>query len=142
MGTVSPSRQCVSLYFFSLMPPRLDGRSVILPAIRTDPSRRFHPAVDFLGRRRIGSSPQFIDPPQDFPNPVSGHGGFGHLERDMAAMRSTASSAGIAIFRKRLRPFSSVPRDVRCQPDYRPLQGGIRFGPNSVCSNFGSRPCR
>ncbi len=36
-----------------------------------------------LGLRRSGSSSQFIDPPQDFPKQVPGHGDFGQLERDV-----------------------------------------------------------
>jgi len=66
--------------------PRLEGHSVTLPAIQTHPSCRFHLAVDFPGLRRSGSSSQFIDPPQDFPKQIAGHGDFGQLERDVPAM--------------------------------------------------------
>ena len=66
--------------------PRLEGHSVIFLAIRTHPSCRFLLAVDSLGLRRSGSSSQFIDPPQDFPKQVPGHGDFGQLERDVPAM--------------------------------------------------------
>ncbi len=66
--------------------PRLEGHSVIFLAIQTHLSYRFLLAVDSLGLRRSGSSSQFIDPPQDFPKQVPGHGDFGHLERDVPAM--------------------------------------------------------
>ncbi len=66
--------------------PRLEGHSVIFLATQTRPSCRFLIAVDSLVLRRNGSSPQFIDPPQDFPKQVPGHGDFGQLERDVAAM--------------------------------------------------------
>ena len=66
--------------------PRLEGHSVIFLAIQTHLSCRFLLAVDSLGLRRSGSSSQFIDPPQDFPKQVPGHGDFGQLERDVAAM--------------------------------------------------------
>ncbi len=39
-----------------------------------------------LGLRRSGSSSQFIDPPQDFPEQFLRHGDFGQLERDVPAM--------------------------------------------------------
>jgi hypothetical protein len=64
--------------------PRLEGHSVIFLAIQTHLSCRFLLAVDSLGLRRSGSSSQFIDPPQDFPKQVPGHGDFGQLERDVA----------------------------------------------------------
>jgi hypothetical protein len=63
--------------------PRLEGHSVISLAIQTHPSCRFLLAVDSLGLRRSGSSSRFIDPPQDFPIQVPGHGDFGQLERDV-----------------------------------------------------------
>ncbi len=66
--------------------PRLEGHSVIFLAIQTHLSCRFLLAVDPLGLRRRGSSSQFIDPPQDFPKQVPGHGDFGQLERDVPAM--------------------------------------------------------
>ena len=63
--------------------PRLEGRSVMFLAIQTHLSCRFLLAVDSLGLRRSGSSSQFIDPPQDFPKQVPGHGDFGQFERDV-----------------------------------------------------------
>ncbi len=77
--------------------PRLEGHSVIFLAIQTHPpSCRFLPAVDCPGPRRSGSWSQFIEPPQDFPKQVPGHGDFGQLgpiganwgqlERDVPAM--------------------------------------------------------
>ncbi len=66
--------------------PRLEGHSVIFLTIQTRPSGRFLLAVDSLGLRRSGSSSQFIDPPQDFPKQVPGHGNFRQLERDVPAM--------------------------------------------------------
>ncbi len=66
--------------------PRLEGHSAIFLAIQTHPSCRFLLAVDSLGLRRSGSSTQLIDPPQDFPKQVPGHGDFRHLERDVPAM--------------------------------------------------------
>ncbi len=76
--------------------PRLVGHSVIFLAIQTHLSCRFLLAVNYLGLRRRGSSSQFIDPPQDFPKQVPGHGDFpkqvpghgdfGQLERDVPAM--------------------------------------------------------
>ncbi len=55
-------------------------------SIQTHPSCRFLLAVDSLGLRRSGSSSQFTEPPQEFPKQVPGHGDFGQLERDVAAM--------------------------------------------------------
>ncbi len=66
--------------------PHLEGHSVIFPAVQTHLSCRFLLAVDSLGLRRRGSSSQFIDPPQDFPKQVPGHGDFGQLGRDVPAM--------------------------------------------------------
>ena len=66
--------------------PRLEGHSVIFLTIQTHPPCRFLPAVDSLGLRRSGSPSQFINPPQDFPKQVPGHGDFGQLERDVPAM--------------------------------------------------------
>ncbi len=66
--------------------PRLEGHSVIFLAIQTHLSCRFLFTVDSLGLRRSGSSSQFIDPPQDFPKQVPGHGDFGQLEPDVATM--------------------------------------------------------
>jgi hypothetical protein len=63
--------------------PRLEGHSVIFLAIQTHSSCRFLLAVDSLGLRRSGSSSQFIDPSQDSPKQVPGHGDFGQLERDV-----------------------------------------------------------
>ncbi len=58
----------------------------IFSVIQTHSSCRFLLAVDSLGLRRCGSWSQFIDPPQDFPKQVPGHGDFGQLERDVPAM--------------------------------------------------------
>ena len=66
--------------------PHLEGHSVIFFAIQTHSSHRFHLAVDSLGLRRRRSSPQFIDPPQDFSKQVPGHGDFGQMERDVATV--------------------------------------------------------
>ena len=66
--------------------PRLERHSVIFLAIQTHPYRRFLLAVDSLGLRPRGSCSQFIDPPQDYPKQVPGHGGFGQLEPDVAAV--------------------------------------------------------
>ena len=66
--------------------PCLEDHSAIFLAIQTHLSCRFLLAVDSLGLRRSGSSSQFIDPPQDFPKQVPGHGDFGQLERDVPAM--------------------------------------------------------
>ncbi len=66
--------------------PRLEGHSVTLPVIQTHPSCRFDLAVDSLGLRRGGSSPQIIDQAQDFPEQFLWHGNLGQLERDIAAM--------------------------------------------------------
>jgi hypothetical protein len=64
--------------------PRLEGCLSRFSAIQTHSSCRFLLAVDSLGLRWSGSSSQFIDPPQDFPKQVPGHGNFGQLERDGA----------------------------------------------------------
>ena len=53
------------------------------PAIQTNLTRRFHLASDFLGPRRSGFRPQFIDPPRDFPKQLPRHGNPGQLERDV-----------------------------------------------------------
>ncbi len=66
--------------------PRFEGHSVIFLAIQTHPSCRFHLAMVFCNLRRSGSSSQFIDPPQDSPKQVPGHGDFGQLKRDVPAM--------------------------------------------------------
>ena len=63
--------------------PRLEGHSVIFLAIQTHPSRRFHLAVDSLGLRWGGSSPQTLDQAQDFPEQFAGHGDFCHLVCDI-----------------------------------------------------------
>ena len=65
---------------------RLEGHSVIFLAIQAHPSCRFLLAVDSLGLRWSGSSTRFIDPPQDFPKQVPGHGDLGQLEPGVAAM--------------------------------------------------------
>ena len=64
----------------------MEGHSPRFSTIQTHPSCRFHLAVDFPGLRRSGSSSEFIDPPQDFPKQVPGHGDFGQMERDVPAM--------------------------------------------------------
>ncbi len=66
--------------------PRLEGHSVIFLAIQTHLSCRFLLAVDFLGLRRSGSSPQITDQAQDFPEQFLRHGNLGQLERDVPAM--------------------------------------------------------
>ncbi len=63
--------------------PRLEGYSVNFLVMQTHLSCRILLAVDFLGLRRSGSSSKSIDPPQDFPKQVPGHGDFGQLERDV-----------------------------------------------------------
>ncbi len=83
-GTVS--RLQLSDGMILVIGPRLEGHSVIFLAIQTHLSCRFLLAVNSLGLRRRGSSSQFIDPPQDFPKQVPGHGDFGQLERDVPAM--------------------------------------------------------
>jgi hypothetical protein len=60
---------------------RLEGHSVIFLAIQTHLSCRFLLAVDLPGLRRSGSSSQFINPPQDFPKQVPGHGDLSQLKR-------------------------------------------------------------
>ena len=82
--TVSPLQPSDGMIL--VIGPRLEGHSVFFLAIQTHLSCRFLLAVDSLGLRRSGSSSQFIDPPQDFPKQVPGHGDFGQLERDVAAM--------------------------------------------------------
>ncbi len=66
--------------------PRLEGHSVIFLAIQTHPSCRFLLAVECLGLRRSGSWSQAVNQAQDFPKQVPGHGDFGQLEREVAAM--------------------------------------------------------
>jgi hypothetical protein len=61
---------------------RLEAHSTNFVVILTHLSRRFYLAVDSLGLRRRGSWSQFIDPPQDFPQQVPGHGDVDQLERD------------------------------------------------------------
>ncbi len=61
-------------------------------AIQTHLSCRFLLAIDSLGLLGSGSSSQFVDPPQDFPNQVPGHGDFGQLERDIATMADNLSN--------------------------------------------------
>ena len=64
----------------------LEGHSVILLAIQTCLSCRFLLAVDSLGLRRNGSSPQVINQAQDFLEQASRDGNLGQLERDVPAM--------------------------------------------------------
>ena len=66
--------------------PCLEGHFPIIPATQTHFSHRFYLTVDFLGLRRSGSWSQFIDPPQDFPKQVPGHGNLGQLEREVPAV--------------------------------------------------------
>ncbi len=66
--------------------------SVIFFTVQTHLSCRFLLAIDSLGLRRSGSSPQFIDPPQDLPKQVPRHRHVGQLERDVPAMTINLSS--------------------------------------------------
>ncbi len=66
--------------------PRLERHSVIFLAIQTHPSCRFLLAVDSLGLRWGGSSPQIIDQAQDFPEQFPRHRHLSQLERDVPAM--------------------------------------------------------
>ncbi len=66
--------------------PRLEGHLRRFSAIQTHPSYRVLLAVDSLGLRRGGSSPQIIDQAQDFPEQFLRHGDLGQLERDVPAM--------------------------------------------------------
>ncbi len=61
-------------------------------AIQTHPSCRFHLAVDFLGLRRNGPSPQIINQAQDSPEQASRHGNLGQLERDVPPMSEDLGS--------------------------------------------------
>ena len=104
-----PSDISPNTFNFMMMPPKLHRRWNVFPplacdglilviwrsseahsanfvVIHTHPFRRFYLAVKFLGLRRSGSSSQFIDPLQDFPKQVPGHGDFGQLERDVATV--------------------------------------------------------
>ncbi len=62
-----------------------DRFGLLLPHLGTPP-----PSTDMIPSSRSAScwwsGPQFIDPPQDFPKQVPGHGDFGQLERDVPAM--------------------------------------------------------
>ncbi len=60
--------------------------------IQTHPSCRFHLAVDFLGLRRTGSSPQIINQAQDSPEQASRHDNLGQLERDVPPMSEDLGS--------------------------------------------------
>ena len=72
--------------------PRVEGYLANFLAVQTHPSYCFLLAVDFLGLRRSGFSTQHIDPPQDFPKHVPGHGYFRHLDRDVATMTDNLGS--------------------------------------------------
>ena len=69
-----------------MISPCLGGQTPTIPSIRTHFPRLFHLAVDFLGLRRSGSSPQIIDQAQDFPEQFPRHRDLGQLERDVPAM--------------------------------------------------------
>ncbi len=66
--------------------PRLKGHLPRFSAIHTNPSCRFHLAIDFPGLRRSGSWSQIINQAQDFPKQIPRHGNLRQLERDVAAM--------------------------------------------------------
>ncbi len=85
--------------------PRLEGHSVIFLAIQTHHSCRFLISVDSLGLRRSETSSQFIDPPQDFPKQVPGHGDFGQLERDVPAMAANFGPISTSFSRSVQRPM-------------------------------------
>ncbi len=93
--------------------PRLEGHSVIFLAIQTYLSCRILFAVDSLGLRRSGSSSQFIDPPQDFPKKVPGHGNLRQLERDIATMADN---------------FGPDSDQLLAQSGQRPVLNGLRQG--------------
>ncbi len=82
--TVSPLQPSDGIIL--VIGPRLEGHSVIFLAIQTHLSCRFLLAVDFLGLRRGGSSPQIINQAQDFPEQFPRHRHLGQLERDGPAM--------------------------------------------------------
>ncbi len=95
--------------------PRLEGHSVIFLAIQTHLSCRFLLAVDSLGLRRSRSSSQFIDPPQDFPKQVPGHGDFGQLERDVATVaHDLGPDLDQLLAQARMRPVLDLLRQVQC----------------------------
>jgi hypothetical protein len=64
----------------------MEGHISRFSAFQAHPACRFRLADDFLGVRRSGSWSQFIDPPQDLPKQVPGHGDLGQLERGVSAM--------------------------------------------------------
>ena len=84
MGTVPPLQPSDGMILVT--GPRVEGHSILFLAIQTHPSGRFLLAVDSLSLRRRRSSTRLVDPPQDFPKQVPGHGDFRHLERDVATM--------------------------------------------------------
>ncbi len=95
--------------------PRLEGQSVIFLAIQTHLACRFLLAIDSLGLRRNGSSSQFIDPPQDFPKRVPGHGDFGQLERDVATVADDfGPDLDQLLAQARMRPVLDLLRQVQC----------------------------
>ena len=77
-----------------------EAHSANFVVIQTHPSHRLYLAVDVPGLGWSGPWPRIIDQARDFPKQVPRHGTLGQLERDIAAMRATASSAGITNFRK------------------------------------------
>ena len=85
MGTVTPLQPSDGMILVT--GPREEGHSILFLAIQTHPSCRFLLAVDSLCLRRNRSWMRLVDPPQDFPKQVRGHGDFCQLERDVATMR-------------------------------------------------------
>ncbi len=83
-GNCIPSAAIVGLILE--IGPRLEGHLYRFFAIQTHPACRFHVAADFPGLRRSKSWSQIIDPPQNFPKQVPGHGDFGQFERNVATM--------------------------------------------------------
>ena len=120
--------------------PRLEGHSVIFLAIQTHLSCRFLLAVDSLGLHRSGSSSQFIDPPQDFPKQVPGHGDFGQLERDVPPVTDDLGTDLHQLFPQRAqRPFNVrlwLEADIHPHPELCPLcprKQTSRWVPLYVC---------
>ena len=66
--------------------PCPEGHLSMFSVIQTHPSCRFHLAVDFLGLRRRGSSPQIIDQAQDFSEQLPRHRNLRQLESDIPAV--------------------------------------------------------
>ncbi len=96
--------------------PRLEGHSVIFLVIQIHLSCRILLPVDYLGLRRRGSSSQFIDPPQDFPKQVSGHGDFGQLESDVTAVaHDLRSNIDQLLPQSRERPVFDLLQQRQCR---------------------------